>query len=802
MSGPNGTGELPARVQVAVVGAGFSGIAAAAQLLRTGCTDLVLLERADAVGGTWRDNSYPGCACDVPSNLYSFSFAPEPGWTRSFAPWNEIRDYLERCVDRFGLRPHLHLSTPVTRSAWDDERDVWVLDTPRGRVEAEVLVAGFGPLAEPALPDVPGLGSFAGPVFHTARWDHTVDLRGRRVAVVGSGASAVQVAPAIAPEVERLLVLQRTPPWVLPRRDRARPEWERELYRRAPVVQRAARRLTYLRREGDLPAFLRAGLTHRLAERMALGHLAKQVPDPGLRAALTPHYALGCKRVLLSDDWYPALQRPNVDVVAAGLAEVREHSIVDTLGGEHEVDVLVLATGFHVTDLPAAETMFGRGGVSLAKTWQGSPSAYDGMTVAGFPNLFLLLGPATGLGHSSVVLMAEAQAGYVAGAVRTRARLGTRVTEVGRAAQESYDADVQRRLERTTWTTGGCRSWYQDANGRVSAIWPRGVGAYRRLVRRFDPSPYLLSRPGDAGVAHALAAVPQPPESAAVVRAPVPRPMLVMTDDGVALQVEVSGPQREAGATLVLVHGWTLDVRLWDDVVDRLVGTAPGLRVVAYDARDHGRSGTGDPSARTLQQLAADLGQVLAATAPDGPVVLAGHSMGGMTLMAYAEADPGLLGGRVAGAAFVSTSAGHLGGRVDRAVSAGLAAGRRAESAGRRRPNIPHVERLAFGAGARPRQVALTAQMWRHTSAAATADLYAELLRHDRRPALAAYTGIRTAVLVGSKDLLTPPSHAAAIARALPGADLVVLGGAGHMLPFERPAEVATALAVLAVPQK
>ena len=524
------------------------------------------------------------------------------------------------------------------------------------------------------------------------------------------------------------------------------------------------------------------------------------MPDPGLRAALTPSYALGCKRVLLSDDWYPALQQPQVRLVAAGLAQVRPRSLVDSLGAEHEADVLVLATGFHVTDAPAATTTFGRGGVSLAQAWAGSPSAFDGVTVAGFPNLYLMLGPSTGLGHSSVLLMAEAQVGYVGAALRAQGRLGARVAEVRAVDQEAYVADVQRRLVPTPWASGGCSSWYQDANGRVSAVWPRGVGAYRRLVRRFDPGAYDLSRPGRGGVAHTLArpAAAPAPASARPTGRQLPTHVPVTTQDGVSLYAEVSGPLSDADATVVLVHGWTLDRRLWDDVVERLVGSCPGLRVVAYDARDHGRSGTGAREARTLPRLAADLGAVVAATAPDGPVVLAGHSMGGMTLMAFGEADPGLLDGRVAGAAFVATSSGSLGGgSTGRLLGHALGGGRRAEQAGRRLTSLPRVQRLAFGAGARRDHVALTEEMWRRTPATVTADLFEEMQRHERRAALAAYADVPVAVLAGSRDRLIPPAHAAAIARSLPSADLVVLGGAGHMLPFERPREVATALAVL-----
>jgi cation diffusion facilitator CzcD-associated flavoprotein CzcO len=484
-------------VHVAIVGAGFGGLGMAIRLRRAGVEDFVVLERDAEVGGTWWANTYPGCQCDVPSHLYSFSFAPNPDWHRTYAKQPEIRDYLVGCADRFGVRDRIRTGTTVTRVAWDEAAARWTVETTTGTWTADILVAAPGPLSEPSIPDVPGLGSFRGATMHTARWDDSVDLRGRRVAVVGTGASAIQVVPEIAGEVEHLTVLQRTPPWVVPHRDRPITDAERRVYRRFPGLQRAVRRGVYWMRELLVP-----GLVHRPGlmkgvERLARRHLATQVKDPELRRRLTPRYRIGCKRILPSNKWYPALQRDNVTVVTEGLGEVRPDAVVAADGSVHEADVIIFATGFHVTDVAIADRIAGPDGRTLADVWGDSMQAYRGTTVAGFPNLFFLVGPNTGLGHNSIVVMIEAQVHYVLGALRAMRERGAARIEVRPEAQEAFNADLQRRLAGSVWNTGGCASWYLDAGGRNTTIWPDFTWRFRRELDRFDAEAYELT-PADA----------------------------------------------------------------------------------------------------------------------------------------------------------------------------------------------------------------------------------------------------------------------------------------------------------------
>jgi cation diffusion facilitator CzcD-associated flavoprotein CzcO len=474
--------------RIAIIGAGFGGLGAAIRLRRHGHADFVVFERADELGGTWRDNDYPGCACDVPSQVYSFSFALKPDWTSTYSPQAEIWAYLRDCADRFGVRPAIRFGTEVRQAEWDAEAARWRIGTSRGEWTADVLIAAAGPLNEPVVPKLPGLETFRGEAFHSARWNHDADLAGRRVAVIGTGASAVQIVPAIQPVAGRLSVFQRTPAWVIPRRERTLRPWEHWVYRRIPGAQRTMRAIVSWAMEATVIGFLRPRLM-RLVQRLALANLRRAVPDPDLRAKLTPDYAMGCKRVLKSGDYYPALARDNVDVVTEAIAEVRPHGIVTRDGVEHPADVIVFGTGFRVTDLPIAERIRGRDGVTLAERWRGSPQAYRGTTVAGFPNLFLLLGPNTGLGHTSVVLMIEAQIAYVLGALDRMDRTGVRALEPRAEAQVRFVAAVDRRMATTVWATG-CHSWYIDATGRNSTLWPGSTWRYRRRMRRFDPAAY------------------------------------------------------------------------------------------------------------------------------------------------------------------------------------------------------------------------------------------------------------------------------------------------------------------------
>jgi cation diffusion facilitator CzcD-associated flavoprotein CzcO len=479
-------------VHVAIIGSGFGGLGTAIELKRAGVTDFVIFERASDVGGTWRDNSYPGCACDVESHLYSFSFAPNPDWTRSFSPQPEIWAYLKRCARDFGVLPHIRFQHEVRTAVWDDDAQHWRIETSQGAYNAAVLVMAAGALSAPSVPRLAGLDNFKGRVFHSARWDHDYDLRGRRVAVIGTGASAVQFVPEIQPVVARLHLFQRTPPWIVPRRDRALTLNERRLFLRFPLAQRAARAAIYLFREMFLLSFRHLWLARHI-ERLARRHLRRSVPDPALRERLTPDYRIGCKRILLSNDYLPALTRPNVEVVTESVAEVRARAIVDGSGVERHVDAIIFGTGFEVTDPPLAKHIRGRDGRTLAEVWAGSPQAHAGTTVAGFPNFFILMGPNTGLGHNSVVYMIEAQIKHLLAALGYMRRRGATAIEPRPEAQSTYVKDVQRRMAGTVWLAGGCASWYLDSTGRNSTLWPDFSWRFRRRVARLNTDEYALS---------------------------------------------------------------------------------------------------------------------------------------------------------------------------------------------------------------------------------------------------------------------------------------------------------------------
>jgi cation diffusion facilitator CzcD-associated flavoprotein CzcO len=478
-------------VKVAVIGAGFGGLGAAIRLKQHGFDDFVVLERAAALGGTWRDNVYPGCACDVPSNLYSFSFAPNPGWSSNFPAQPEIWDYLEACADRFGVRPHIRFGTDVTGAAWNEAERRWDLTTSTGDLTAEFLVSAGGPLNEPAIPKLPGLETFQGTTFHSSQWPDR-SLAGQNVAVIGTGASAIQFVPEIQPEARRLTVFQRTPPWIMPRASRPLTALEKKVYGGLPAAQRLSRLGLYWGRETFAIGFLRPPFM-KAAQRIARRHLERAVADPQLRAKLTPHYMMGCKRVLMSNTYYPALTQPNVALVTEPIREVRPHGVVTADGVEHPADTIIFGTGFHVSDTPIAERVRGRDGRTLAEVWAGSPKAYRGTTVAGFPNLFLLLGPNTGQGHTSAVFMIECQLAYLIDGLEQMRRHGIRTIEPRPAAQAAWVHTVDQHMKPTVWAAG-CDSWYIDETGRNSSVYPGFTWRFRQQMRRFDASAYLATR--------------------------------------------------------------------------------------------------------------------------------------------------------------------------------------------------------------------------------------------------------------------------------------------------------------------
>jgi len=483
---------LPGHVGVLVVGAGFAGLAVTERVLRDDpAADLLVIERGADIGGTWRDNTYPGCACDVPTALYSFSFAPSPDWSHTFARQPEIQSYLRKVVADTGIRDRILTGCELLEASWDDAACAWRVRTSLGELTAQTLVAATGALSTPRLPDVPGIETFRGRLFHSATWDHDYDLTGKRVAVVGTGASAVQFVPEIVDRVERLTVFQRTPAWVLPRGDRTLSRLEKQLYRRIPLTQKIVRAAIYTAREGYVLAMAKAPRLLPAFQLFAAVHLRRQVPDRTLRRKLTPEFTIACKRILLSNDWLRTLARADVDLIDSGLAGVTEGGVVDGAGTETPVDAIIFATGFSPTEPPVARHLRGRDGRTLAQHWAGSPRAYLGTTVVGFPNLFLMYGPNTNLGHSSIVYMLESQAAYINGAL---AHLDGGCVEVLPVAQARYNEKIAGQLESTVWNTGGCSSWYLDKEGRNSVMWPTFTFRYRSRTKRFDAENYQTRR--------------------------------------------------------------------------------------------------------------------------------------------------------------------------------------------------------------------------------------------------------------------------------------------------------------------
>ncbi len=491
-------------VDVAIIGVGFAGLAAAIRLRQRGTTTFVVFERAAEVGGTWRDNVYPGCGCDIPAPLYSFSFAPNPEWTRLYAGQPEILAYIKQTVNKFNLRPCLRFNTEIVRTAFDEATGRWTLTDRAGQqTTARVVLLAIGPLNRPALPRLPGLATFAGKTFHSSAWDTGYDLAGRRVAVIGTGASAVQFVPQIAPLVRQLYVFQRTAPWILPRPDRAVSATVRAWFRRWPLLQRVQRELIYWRNELLGRLFLGNKVLAALARTLATRHLARAIKDPALRRQLTPHYQLGCKRVLLSNDYYPALTRPNVALVTEPIREVTPTSIITHDGTERPVDTLIFGTGFVAAEFAVDLHLSGLGGRSLFGEWQaGRAEAYRGTTVAGYPNLLVLVGPNTGLAHNSLLHVMESQITYALDYLRILDEAGPGAyLDVTPAAQRAYNAQVQRQLGSTVWAAG-CQSWYLTAAGKNTTLLPTLTPAFRRSVQRVQLRDYVL--------AHAPAPAPLP----------------------------------------------------------------------------------------------------------------------------------------------------------------------------------------------------------------------------------------------------------------------------------------------------
>lgn len=475
-----------------ILGGGFAGLGAAIKLREAGIENFLLLEKANELGGVWRENTYPGCACDVPSALYSYSFAPNPAWSRVFAGQVEIKRYLQDTAERQGVLPYVRFQHEALKAYWSDAESCWIIETNQGEFRARFAIMACGPMHEPVLPKVQGLGSFEGEIFHSSRWRHDIDLRGKRVAVIGTGASAIQFVPEIQPLVKHLSVFQRTPHWVLPKMDQTLPPLVQRLFKHLPLAQLAVRGAVF-----GIFETLNGGMQNIAAmkqfQRLALFNLRRTVKDPELRQRLTPNYVIGCKRVLQSNQWYPALVQKNVDVISSALAEVRGKTLIAADGSEHEVDVIILGTGFEVAEPPIAKRVFNRYGVSMADVWQGSPEGYLGTMVADCPNGFLMFGPNIAV-SSSAFLIIEAQLAYIVDAITQARAQGITSIETNPERMAEFNRRIQSALQNSVWNRGGCSSYFIDRNGRNSTAWPWTTLEMRRQLSRFNLDEYLINQ--------------------------------------------------------------------------------------------------------------------------------------------------------------------------------------------------------------------------------------------------------------------------------------------------------------------
>ncbi len=474
-----------------IVGAGFSGLCMGIKLKEADMNNFVILERRDHIGGTWYDNAYPGAACDVESHLYSFSFEPNPDWSRQFGPQQEILNYMDHCADRYELRPHIRHNTTITGAVYDEKKGLWTVSTESGETyTSRVLVTCTGGLSEPAFPDIKGLNSFGGKVFHSAKWDKKYNLKGKSVAVIGTGASAIQIVPAIVSQVKHLDLYQRTAPWILPKKDKAISAFRRTMYRYLPITRKLYRTRLYWRNELMAIGFIVNPAILRLGNQLGLMHLRRVVKDETLREKLTPHYTMGCKRILLSNDYYPAMQQPNLELITEGIKEINAKGIVTQDGTQHNADTIILATGFQAAEGVLRFDVRGKGGLDLNDAWSDGAEAYLGTSISGFPNMFIVVGPNTGLGHSSMLLMIEAQVRYIMQCMEIMKEKKTKAVDVKKEVEKEYNEELQVELARSVWQSGGCTSWYQTKSGKNVTLWPGFTFTFMRKTRHFEADKY------------------------------------------------------------------------------------------------------------------------------------------------------------------------------------------------------------------------------------------------------------------------------------------------------------------------
>tara|TARA_R110002073_G_scaffold84612_8_gene202010 strand:+ start:126290 stop:127858 length:1569 start_codon:yes stop_codon:yes gene_type:complete len=480
-------------LEVAIIGAGFSGLGMGIRLKASGMTDFRIFDKGHDVGGTWRDNTYPGCGCDVKSALYSYSFEPWAEWSNAYAKQGEIHQYIRHCAEKYEMYPHLQFNTTVAAAQYDQESGVWEIKTAAGEsIKARNVVAAPGPFADAQVPAFKGIDSFKGKIVHTARWDHNIDLAGKRVGLIGTGATGVQVGPAIVDTVKHLTVFQRTANWIMPRLDRDITEEEKARYRKSPSSMKLARLGQYWFNELTAPfLILKYDVFKSQPEKLCRSYLKHKVKDEALREQLTPTFKFGCKRVLVSSDWYPTMQRDDVSLVCDGIERITEKGIVTADGVEHELDVIILATGYEVRKVGAPMPIVGRNKLELNEVWKDGAEAYQGIATADFPNLYFLVGPFTGPGHTSVIAYSEAQIDYVRQAITFRRERGLKSISVKPEVERAFVKTMDARSEHTVWKSG-CDSWYLSPNGRNNTLYPGFNAEYRMRIARFNPGNYEL----------------------------------------------------------------------------------------------------------------------------------------------------------------------------------------------------------------------------------------------------------------------------------------------------------------------
>jgi len=474
-----------------IIGSGFSGLCAAIKLKEQGEHNFIVLERNDWLGGTWYDNHYPGAACDVESHLYSFSFEPNPNWSRQFSPQQEILKYMEHCAAKYDLNKHLQYNPTVTQALFNEKEATWMVTAQGGNTfTTRAIISCSGGLSQPMYPDIKGIETFKGEMFHSAKWDKSFDWKNKTIAVIGTGASAIQIVPAIAADVKQLCLFQRTPPWIMPKPDAEISSLRKWLYNNLPYTQHLYRRRLYWQHELMALGFIKHPGILKFASKLSLRFLKRSVSDEKLRKKLTPDYVMGCKRVLISNEYYPALVRKNVEVIIDSIQQINETGVLTKDGNQRNVDAIIIATGFQAAEEISRFAVKGRNGVDLNEAWRDGAEAYLGTTVAGFPNMFLVVGPNTGLGHSSMILMIEAQVNLIMESLKALKQKQAKFIDLKPQVQLDYNKEIQEKLQHTVWQNGGCQSWYQMRNGKNVTLWPGFTFTFINRTKKFEQEKY------------------------------------------------------------------------------------------------------------------------------------------------------------------------------------------------------------------------------------------------------------------------------------------------------------------------